>query len=216
MRSAESKKLFLIFLVVWTLWNSVWVYPLRMLVVLFHEMSHGMAALLTGGHVHRIVLDLGEGGFAETSGGWRWLILPAGYLGSMLWGAFLLKATATSRLKRPISLFMGALILIVTLIYVRSVVGCLVGALFGAGLLLAGWKLSHRVNEWLLSTIGLTSMMYAVFDIKDDLISRTVPGSDAYQMSQLIPLPPVVWGLLWISLALTATALVLRSVLRSR
>ena len=40
-----------IFVVVYCLWNTSLVYPLKILVVFFHEISHGVAAVLTGGSI---------------------------------------------------------------------------------------------------------------------------------------------------------------------
>lgn len=208
-------KLLVIFALVFTFWNTWLMYPLKLLVVLFHEASHSLAAILTGGQVARIVIDYREGGEAWTAGGWRWVILPAGYLGSMLWGALILLATKGSRLKRPLALLLGAAVFAITLFYVQSLTGWAVGLFFGAALIGAGLKLSDTLNDLLLSTIGLTSMLYAIFDIKDDLITRTVQGSDAAQMSELIPLPPVVWGVIWILIALGGLFLVLKNVLQT-
>ena len=72
-------------------------------------------------------------------------------------------------------------------------------------MILAGNYLSDKVNDTLLKFIGLTSTCYAIIDIKEDLISRTVPGSDAYAMSEIIPLSPVTWGVIWIVIAILAT-----------
>jgi hypothetical protein len=213
--SAQLTKLLVIFALVFTFWNTWLMYPLKLLVVLFHEASHSLAAILTGGRVERIVIDYREGGEAWTAGGWRWLILPAGYLGSMLWGALILLAAKGAKMKRPLALTLGAVVLGITLFYVQSLAGWAVGLFFGFALIGAGLKLSDTLNDIMLSTIGLTSMLYAILDIKDDLISRTVQGSDAAQMSELIPLPPVVWGCLWILIAIAGLALVLRKVLRT-
>ena len=70
---------------------------------------------------------------------------------------------------------------------------------------MAGKFLPEAVNDIWLKFLGLTSTMYAIIDIKEDLISRTVPGSDAYALSNELFLPPVFWGVLWIIIALLAT-----------
>ena len=76
------------------LWDTFVVYPFRLFVVFLHEISHGIAAVLTGGSIVRIGLSFDEGGVCLTRGGWRLLILNSGYLGSLLWGAlFLLLGT---------------------------------------------------------------------------------------------------------------------------
>ena len=74
------------------LWNTWIVYPLRLLVVFFHELSHGLAAIVTGGRVIEIQLDPREGGLAVTQGGSPLLIASAGYLGSLIIGGTTLLA----------------------------------------------------------------------------------------------------------------------------
>ena len=199
-----------LFLATLALWDTPVVYPVKILVVLFHEISHGLAALLTGGRVEHITLSADLGGVMTSRGGWTLAILPAGYLGSMAWGAALLLGAAWSPRRRILSLLLGLLLLGVTLAYVRSLFGFGWGLLFGLGLLLLGAKLPETLNDLVLSFLGLTSMLYSILDIRDDLVSRTVPGSDAAVFSQFVPLPPVVWGLLWGALALAAAVWVLR------
>lgn len=186
-----------LFLATLVLWDTPLVYPLKVLVVFFHELSHAMAAMLTGGEVSRITLSPDLGGVTWTRGGWRLAILPAGYLGSMAWGALLVLGAAWTTRDRQISLALGVFLLLVTVVYVRSLFGFGCGLLFSGLLIVSGLRLSEGFNDLLLSFVGLTSMLYALLDIRDDLISRTVAESDASQFAQLIPLPPVVWGVLW-------------------
>jgi hypothetical protein len=100
-------------------------------------------------------------------------------------------------------------VLVLTIVFVRTWFGMGFGLLFGTAMVLAAWWLPGAVNDLLLRFLGLASVLYAVIDIKEDLISRTVPGSDAYAMSRELFLPPVFWGVLWMVLALAAAALFL-------
>ena len=52
----------------------------------FHEISHGIAALLTGGSIHNISLHFSGSGLCTTSGGIRFIVTFSGYAGSALWG----------------------------------------------------------------------------------------------------------------------------------
>jgi hypothetical protein len=188
------------------LWSTPVVYPLKVFVVFLHELSHGLAAIITGGEMGKITLAANQGGACYTRGGWRLLILPAGYLGSMLWGGLILVTAARTDWDKAISVFIGILVLAVTLLFVRSGFGLLYGLLFGAGMAWLGWKAPRAANDFMLKLIGLTSVLYAVLDIWSDLIARTVPSSDAAAMSGLLFGPPVLWGALWISIALAAAA----------
>ncbi len=185
------------------LWHTWIVYPLKILVVFFHEMGHGIAAVLTGGSIVEIQLDPREGGLAITRGGSRFLILSAGYLGSLVIGGLILLGAAHSRHDRAITATLGIVLLIVTLLFVRPFFGF--GQIFGlaaaALLLLAARFLSHEVNDFLLVVIGLTSCLYAVIDIKSDVLDRPELQSDARMLAEHTGLPTVLWGALWILLA---------------
>jgi hypothetical protein len=115
-------------------------------VVFLHEISHGLAAALTGGRIVAIGLTFDEGGVCVTDGGSRFLILNAGYLGSLFWGALFLVLSARTRWSREITGFIGVFVLVVTLLYVRSLFGFVYGLASGAALLVAAWKLPRDVN----------------------------------------------------------------------
>ena len=89
-------QLALIPVLVFALWNTPVVFPVKVLVVFLHELSHGLAAVLTGGSIVAISLSVQQGGEATTLGGNGFIILSAGYLGSLLFGvAMLLIAVRT-------------------------------------------------------------------------------------------------------------------------
>lgn len=202
----------LVVTVVWLLWHTWWVYPLKILVVFFHELSHGLAAIVTGGEIAGIELLAKEGGLCRTLGGNRFLTLSAGYLGSLLWGGLILVAASRTRHDQLVTAALGALLIFASLVWVRPIFsfGFPFAVAAGLGLLVVGLKASERVNDWLGKTIGLTSMLYALLDIKDDILDRPhLKDSDAAMLSQLTGLPTLAWGLIWIALALLGAVIFL-------
>ncbi len=183
-------------------WSSFLLYPIRLWVVMLHELSHGIGALLTGGSIVRIAIAPDESGVCYTMGGWPGVIIPAGYLGSMLWGSAILLISSRTRYDRHLSGALGVLWIFVTALWVRNIFGIVLGLstaiIFGV---LSRWG-NSRINDGVLRFIGLASIFYAIIDIKDDLIVRTVPGSDAWAMSQQFFLPPVFWGVFWVVIAI--------------
>src|SRR5512136_1152625 len=71
-------------------WLNLLNYPFRLLLTIIHELGHGLAALLTGGHFIDFVVYSNGAGLAHTAGGWRLVVIPAGYLGVALFGALLI------------------------------------------------------------------------------------------------------------------------------
>jgi len=200
----------------WALWPTVFVYPLKIFVVFLHELSHALAAVATGGQVASITLDPQEGGTTWVIGGNRFTTLSAGYLGSLLWGLLLLAlARFRPRAARPAVQALGILTVLVTIVYVRGIFGVVFGLLFGAALYAAGRRLRQDWAVLLLSALGLTSAVYALLDIRSDILLRPDTHSDAALLAQLTGIPALAWGLLWGALALAACALLLRRVWRS-
>jgi len=185
------------------LWETPVVYPLKILVVFFHELSHGLMAILTGGEIVEIQVVAEQGGHCITRGGSRVLTLSAGYLGSLVWGGVILTLAARTRWDRTIAVVLGGLLLSVTATFVRPFLsfGFGFGVASSLALLLLGLKLSERVCDLVLRLIGLTSCLYAVLDIKSDILDRPGLRSDAAMLAEVTGMPTTFWGVLWISVA---------------
>ena len=195
------------FSTIWFLWDTPAVYPLKVFVVLLHEVSHAMVAVATGGTIDRIVLDPNQGGACYCPGGNAFLTLSAGYLGSLAWGGLLISAGQMKRVNsRWVTGAVGFLVVGLTLAYVRSVFGFWFGLAFGAILVLGALRLTPTLNKGILLTLGLTSCLYAILDIKSDVLDRPELRSDAAMLGDLTGIHTVVWGGVWITVAVLASA----------
>jgi len=205
----------LYFVGLWALWDTALVYPVKVFVVLLHEVSHALAAIATGGAVERIVLNADQGGAAYTIGGIPFVTLSAGYLGSLLWGVLFVMLGFSRWLKpRWIISSLGLFLLFTTVFVVRNPFGFFFGLAFGGALLASARYLSQRTNRFLLLGLGLTSALYAILDIKSDILTRSHLRSDAAMLAEMTGIPTVFWGFLWIAVALLVSAWLLRWVAR--
>lgn len=183
-------------------WQSPVVYPTKVLVVFLHELSHALTAWLSGGQVRAIVVDFLEGGSCVTVGGNTFLILSAGYVGSMFIGGILLIVACRTRLDRFACFCVGALLLIVTEFYVKNPFGKEVGYLAGAIAMCAALLFSELICEAILVHVALTSCLYSMFDIVGDiLIWKDSYPSDAELLSRYTGIPTIAWGVLWLLLS---------------
>jgi hypothetical protein len=205
----ELLLLCVIYLVLTALWNTVWVYPLKLFVVLLHEVSHALVAVATGGRIQEIRVFRDEGGLTVTAGGNKLLVTSAGYLGSLTFGALILLVSTRTSLSRWFAALLGAGAVILAVRFMPDD-----GRVFAVvcGVALAALAAApHKVPELALRVIGVCSCLYAILDIKSDVLDRRDAPSDAAAMAAMTHIPSVVWGALWIAVSVVVTFYALRA-----
>ncbi|WP_428539346.1 M50 family metallopeptidase [Profundibacter sp.] len=160
------------------LWFTPVIIPLKILIVFFHELSHALAAWLTGGSVDSISISPQMGGTTVTRGGNVFLQMSAGYLGSLLIGVLLFLGAVRSHADRIMMAGLGVVMLLIAALYIRD--GFALAFIVGGGVLMlvAARFLSRDVNDLVLRVVGLTSMIYVPMDIFSDTIARSELRSD--------------------------------------
>ena len=218
--------LIIMFVAAVVFWNTVFLYPVKLFVVALHELSHGIAAILMGGRIDKIQISPQIGGYCQysipaTTGALKKVfVASAGYLGSMLWGALILVLASISRVDRKITFSIGVIMLVLSYWVIKT--GELFGIVFclGAGLFLmvSAKLLPNRFHDLFLKFLGLSSCLYVIIDIKDDLIVHQAGGNDARAIAQLLGIPHLglLIGVAWIVIALVILFFALRYALDGR
>jgi len=171
------------------LWRTVFMKPVKLIAVFVHEMSHATACWLTGGKVKAIEVHSDEGGVTKYVGGIRYIIVPAGYLGGAFWGGVFVVLSG-DRLAATISAAIFSFALLVSLRYSPN--GVMVALNLGfivltVGFILLEWLVYTPLLPFVTLYYGVSIGTFSVYDIYDDLITRTVDGSDAKACHELIP-----------------------------
>lgn len=173
-------------------WEHPFLLPIKLFIVLIHELCHAGAALLLGGRVDSIILHLDETGITQavTSMDNRFvLMVSAGYLGSTLIGAFLLNRALKGRwIGFSLSLlgvFVSGLSGYLLVRYFQADVAnqqehgfltAMFGLTWGIFFLLSAW-FGKKIGRPVLFLIGSLSVLYCVFDFGDFI--RGVETTDA-------------------------------------
>jgi hypothetical protein len=189
------------------------------MVVLLHEMSHGLMALASGGTVYDIVVTPQEGGACQSEGGNALLVAGAGYLGSMFFGGMILRASRGGS-SVPVTfavltlLVLGAAVTVLHDPYSRTFALSLAGFFVLVGLM-APWFL----GAVLLRAIGTISCLYAIFDIYSDvLVASPLAGSlpnDAETFASLTGFPVQTVGVGWLLVSVLFFVAILKASLES-
>jgi hypothetical protein len=183
-------------------WDSLWLAPFKLLVVTFHELGHALVAILTGGRVLEVMVNLNEGGHTLSEGGIRLLILNGGYLGSLLMGMSLLALARGEGRGRLLLGGLGVSLWAVGLLWVPVLsFGFLYVGLMGLLMLVASRKLPEWAAGWGVRGLGVFSVLYALFDIRSDVFFGA-GVSDATMLAGETMVPAVIWGAAWILVGL--------------
>jgi Peptidase M50B-like len=187
--------------------KSVFTKPLRLLTTFMHEFSHALACWATGGDVKAIQVYNNEGGVTHYAGGWRWAIIPAGYVGASITAMiFVIMSGGRKTATVAAILFVAALVASLcyspnrTMVYLN-----LSYALIIVTCLLLEWFVFTPLLQFVILFLGVFAGIAAIADIHSDTVVRTVEGSDAYACYIEVCCrccPPPCIGLQWIVMAI--------------
>lgn len=185
------------------LWQVPWlgwlVYPFRVFGTFVHELSHGLAAIATGGDFVRFAVSPDLSGVAHSAGGWRVIVASAGYVGSAVFGGVLLVLHARLLSSRSLLFGLGALFGVLCLLFVRNLFGVAAGLLITAALVAAAARLPMAARDLLIDVLALQLILdgydslFTVFALARDASVR----SDAQTMAELTWLPATWWAVIW-------------------
>ena len=185
------------------LWDTAWIKPFRVFVVMVHEMCHAVAALVTGGEVVEMRTAWAEHGYTMSRGGWPVVIVSAGYLGSALLGAGLIWSGMLPQLQRLALLVVGAVTLGTTLAYTPAGgLDFVLGIGGGLGLMCTAMY-SSRSGAAGAVWLGVMLCLYSLHDFRTDLwlyAERTDAGILASHLGRPWLTYPIAGCWVWLSL----------------
>ncbi len=173
-------------------WPFMWVQTF------FHEISHGVGALITGGGINRIELDLRGSGVCYTQGGVRFIVSIAGYSGAALSGMlFYLSVTGLGqRNVRFFSAGCGGLALLTLALWGRDLITILIL------LVISALCFIPLINNWHPKAMHLLMQFVGCYILLDALKSPLYlidarNFGDGATLAQMTHIPEIMWVALW-------------------
>ena len=177
--------------------------PFNWLESYFHEICHGIAALLTGGNVLRIQLFANGAGLCTTQGGIAFVISFSGYAGATLWGWGIYKlASAHQRAAQTFSGLLFVLLVCSIILWGRDLLTWFILAVL-AVLFLLSIKLSklHYLQK-LMQLLGLLILLNSLSSPSYLLDGRHL--GDGAALATMTYIPEIIWIAVWFAIALAA------------
>ncbi len=181
----------------------------------WHEYTHAIAALASGGRLVGMSIAQDAGGATETNGGIILLIDSVGYLGAGLVGALTLAAVRRRGFATSLLVTLGFTVLVVRLFIPmdRFTTGVVIAT--GAGCLASAW-LSTRAKAWAVLALGLRVLgtawcLAAAWDVWHDCFGGTRSGAtDADALAQTTGVPAGLIATVWLATLIMLSLVAMR------
>lgn len=215
----------IILLVVMILWNTIVIKPLKIFTVFLHELGHALMAVIFGYGIQDFKVNFNESGHTiALTKGWlsSFMISNGGYLGSVLFALLILYLKRTP-FKKYILGSLAILFLAVSIKFSGFSFALLFSIIFAAVVLVLYMLQKDKLDDWVIDILGIASIAYAVYDTFVDTILlqiniqlNLIPGwnektvlTDAMQLAKMTGIPAIIWGIIWLAVAVIAINAVL-------
>ena len=219
----ESQKNLLIILIISALTVAGWqfetgrliLYPFTVLGTWFHEMGHGLAALVLGGNFHQLVINSNGSGYAQWSGDLflgnvgKAIVAAFGPIGPTIAGSIFIISSKDEKWTKWALIVLAVLLLISGFYWVRSWFGTPVVLFFGLLSAFVVYQGSSKFQKYTVLFLGVQACLSVYLSI-DYLFMplANVTGedqlSDTNVISTFLFLPHWFWGGLIIFISVIA------------
>ncbi|RLV61252.1 M50 family peptidase [Parashewanella curva] len=178
--------------------------PLYWFATFYHELSHGIATLLTGGVVEKIQLFTDGSGYCFSIGGIHTIIAFSGYLGTPWFGAMIFKIAEprNSAITKILAVIMLSIIAVTLLFYVSDLLTFAILMLIAICFLASLYIRSVRWIRHIYKLFGVSLILNGLLSSLS-LFGYTHEG-DAAHLANLTWLPGLFWVALWVANAAIA------------
>ena len=176
--------------------------PFSWMQTYFHEISHGLAAIFTGGSVKSIELNLMGSGLCTTQGGIRFIVAFSGYLGAVLWGALIYTMVDNMSKKSAVSIArtMIGMILLSALFWGRDLITLLIMAMMILPFVAILKTRSQFLVKYFLQFLGLYVLLDSITSPLHLIDGRRY--GDGNTLSKLTGIPEIIWIAVWLCIGL--------------
>lgn len=220
----------IITIVLWQIPNGKLIlYPFTILGTWFHEMGHGLTAILLGGNFIRLELFPDGSGLAVHSTSMylsnfgHAIIAAAGPLGPTIVGSIFIIISKNEKLSKYILLFLVIIIIVSIVLWLRPIISLGTGIMlaFAVVILLITLLFNNKIQQLTLQFLGIQAYTSVYLSI-DYLFSSgaSLAGQDYYSDTAVIAkylfLPYWFWGAFIILISIFLLYLSLRFVFKTK
>jgi len=169
--------------------------PFIYLGTIFHEISHALVALVTGGQIVEFVLSADGSGHVLSRGGNSFLTAFSGYFGVTLWAALLFQAGRGNNMTRVTLGVLAVLFSVTLILWVNNVMTALILGAVIAMLIAMLLKTSARSITYLSQLIAILVLFNAIKSPLYLIDGREI--GDGALLGRITWFPEIFWVGIW-------------------
>ncbi|MGC9528779.1 MAG: M50 family metallopeptidase [Limnospira sp.] len=186
-------------------WGNYILYPFSILATWFHEMGHGLTAILLGGDFHKLLLFSDGSGVASSSvsfGGrlGRALVLMGGPLGPAVAGGIFILSGRRAKTAHWCLMVLGCVMLLSVFLWIRTWFGAIAISLWGFLILFLAFETPKKIQAFAIQFMGMQAIV-STYHQKDYLFGGgavNINGghlvSDTGKLAEYLFLPHWFWA----------------------
>lgn len=195
--------------VIFVLWNFPYLkyllHPFKLIVTALHEFGHASTGKCTGAKIKSIEVDADTGGVTHMQGGNPYVTLPAGYLGTALFGGLMVFAGFDILASKIVGAIIGVCFL-ATLYWAKGWIARILAVVYCGAVAFLWWFQSGEYLPYIVLFLGVMCCLQSLWDFQG-LILFKHPQSDATKYAELDQCCPAqVWGFIWCIVGLAVMA----------
>ncbi|KAH9812532.1 peptidase M50B-like-domain-containing protein [Melampsora americana] len=178
------------------------IYPIKLLVVAWHEFGHVVACACSGARLDSVTIDPNEGGATRMEAQiYPAAGLPAGYISSFFFGGIMIFCGFNTLASKVASFIIGMSLVVV--FWWASGLMTRILTLGAVGLMIGFWFIDHAgILRYFVLFIGVMSSWYVLFDVMDDFVFRKMNPCCPVMFEERFPMVKAgIWALIWTVLA---------------
>ncbi len=200
-KAAEFGLVILIVAISFLLWDTLFVFPIKLFVVFMHEASHALAILISGGSISEISVGLDLGGKITATGGNDIFIASSGYLGSLFFGLLLYFVSEIKNVRKYVYFSVAAVLLLILVISLPTIEFIVIGLITIAILIASGFFSKILLVKIIVKSLSLVSAIYVLIDLKEDMLSSEFT-SDASILAGDLGVDQIVVSIIWLVISI--------------
>lgn len=191
------------------LWNvpfgKLALYPFTILGTWFHEMAHGLTAIILGGTFYYLEIFSNGSGLAAYSGPLflgpigRALVAGAGPIGPTIAGFIFIISSVNIKATKFMLYFLSISLIVSNIIWMRSIFGFIVISVFVIIIILITLKANDKIKQFVLQLLGVQAFASVYMSIgylfsTGANVDGSSFASDTQQMANNLLLPHFIWA----------------------